>query len=124
MLTDQQADKIAYNLWMDKTDSGKWSDVDRLKSALPIALKECCTEKQRLYITRFFLDRMKMQEISALYGVNKSTVSRVINAGLNKIHDLLRFCSPNLLVCDRPISRLRHKARKMGDRDEDYRQKR
>lgn len=101
VLTDRQIEKMSFDLWLEKTGSGNRSDVDRLKSALPIAFKECCTEKQAIYITRFFLDGMKMKEISALYGVNKSVVSRTINRGLENLYDYLRFCSPDLVACAR-----------------------
>ena len=96
MLREQQLEKASFDLWLTAGDTGNQSDIDRLRRILPIAMKECCTEKQMLYITRFFVDGMMMKDIAVLYGVNKSNVSRGIRLGLRRMRDHLKFCSPEL----------------------------
>lgn len=92
----------------DRGESNQ-QDPDRLKRAIPAVMKECCTEKQALYITRFFADGMKMKDIAAFYGVNKSVVSRTINRGLENLYDYLRFCSPDLVACAKRKGRITQK---------------
>ncbi len=86
MLTDLQEQKASLSRWLLEGATDNQSDMDKLKQMVPIAIKECCTEKQRLYITHYFADQLTMKDIAALYGVNKSSVSRVIRNGLRRMY--------------------------------------
>lgn len=106
MMTKYQEQTASFKLWLEECGEDNQSDIDKLNRMLPIAMKECCTEKQRLYITHFFADRMTMTDIAARYGVNKATVSRVIHTGLRKIYGRLKFCSPELCTVMQKPGRL------------------
>lgn len=49
------------------------------------------TEKQREYITAYYIDGEKQQAIADRYGVHNSTVSRVIQAGMRKLKKIGRY---------------------------------
>lgn len=94
MLSELELDRAAFDLWIGSEGGDNLVELNRVKRILPMVLEECCTVKQLTYIMHYFVDKMTMSEIAKLYGVNKSTVSRQINDGLNKAYPYLRFCSP------------------------------
>lgn len=110
MLYEQQITKASFDFWLTENSSENDESLHRLKRMLPVAMAECCTEKQRLYITHYFVDGMLIPEIAALYGVYKSTVSRTIKAGLRTMHDHFRFCSPELCTAPQKQGSLTKKA--------------
>lgn len=110
MLYESQITKESFDLWIKESSEGNDETLHRLKRMLPVAMEECCTEKQRLYITHCFADGMNISEIAALYGVYKSTVSRSIKRGLRNMYDHLRFCSPELCKVPQKQGSLAQKA--------------
>lgn len=92
--TEAIMERVAFELWTTSASGDNLADLERVKRALPIVLEECVTEKERLYILAYFAGRKKMHEIAYEFGVNKSTVSRVIRRGLDKSYKYLRFVSP------------------------------
>lgn len=53
MLTDQQLKQASFGLWLAEDSTDNHADILRVKRMVPIVMKECCTEKQMLYITHF-----------------------------------------------------------------------
>lgn len=57
------------------------------------------TDRQRLYLDAYYNDGLSMEAIGQLYGVNKSTVARVIHRGLARMQEwvdakkLIRSCA-------------------------------
>lgn len=49
------------------------------------------TEKQKEYITAYYINGEKQQAIADRYGVHNSTVSRVIKAGMRKLKSIGRY---------------------------------
>ena len=49
-------------------------------------LQNGLTKKQKCYIILYYKDRLTMEQIANKYGVNKSTVSRTINAARRRIN--------------------------------------
>lgn len=49
------------------------------------------TEKQREYITAYYINGEKQQAIADRYGVNNSTVSRTIQKGMRKLQKIGRY---------------------------------
>ncbi|OUN08367.1 hypothetical protein B5G43_03030 [Flavonifractor sp. An92] len=92
--TDATLDRAAFELWVRSDGADNLADLDRLRHVLPLVLEECCTATQQLYIQRYFIDRWSVAQIAAMYGVNKSTVSRGIHRGMDRAHKYLRFLSP------------------------------
>lgn len=88
---------------MDKESVRRWemadrednrAALDRARAMLSLALREYVSEKQRIYMLAYFSEELTMQEIAERYGVHRSTVSRMINAGLDRLYDCLRFTDP------------------------------
>lgn len=63
----------------------------RLKRKLPAALSTL-PEKQRMYLLAYYSEHLTMEQLAERFGVNKSTVSRSIQRGKNKLRDYLQFC--------------------------------
>lgn len=49
------------------------------------------TEKQRLYLEAYFLQNMSGPQIARMYGVNPSTVTRVIHRAMDKCRRYLKY---------------------------------
>ena len=49
------------------------------------------TEKQRRAVEDYYLRGLRLSEMAALYGVNKSTVSRTLRRGMDKLRRFLRY---------------------------------
>lgn len=84
----------SYKDWVFADLGDNQEDISRMKKALPIALKNYITETQRKYILAYFGEGLSMKEIGKRYNVNRATVSRTINRGLDRLYDVLRFTSP------------------------------
>lgn len=91
---EYQLDHAAFDLWLMGEGEDNRAELDKVKRILPIVLDECCTRTQKLYIERYFVNGMPIPRIAEYYGVNKSTVSRTIRAGLDRAYGYLRFVSP------------------------------
>lgn len=71
--------------------------MGRLKRNLSRALREDLTERQRMYMTLYYGQNMTMPEIAETCGVNKSTVSRTLKRGRQRLYRCLRYGAANLL---------------------------
>ncbi len=71
--------------------------VNRLKRNLAYALRNDITERQREYMILYYGKCMSMEEIAQQCGVNKSTVSRTLKRGRQRLHRCLRYGAANLL---------------------------
>lgn len=72
-------------------------DLDRVKLNLARCINQDVTEKQRAYLTMYYVDGLKMQEIGQRMGVDKSTVSRTIHRGELRLRRCLRYGAAALL---------------------------
>lgn len=95
MTTDLNMDRFSLKQWSFQNGESNRDDLDRAKQLLPVILTEVLTEKQRDYILKYFSDGMNIVQIAELYGVDRSTVSRTINRGLEKAFQHLRFVGPS-----------------------------
>lgn len=60
-------------------------------------LENGLTKKQKCYIILYYKDNLTMEQIAAKYGVNRSTVSRTINAARRKINErVMRFVNKRI----------------------------
>ena len=71
--------------------------IGRLKRNLVHALKEDVTPRQREYMLLYYGKGMNMAEIGEKFGVNKSTVSRTLKRGRQRLYRCLRYGASNLL---------------------------
>lgn len=65
------------------------ADSSKRETAAALTLRrllfENLTEKQKCYIILYYKDELSMEEIAERFGVAKSTVSRTISRGRNRI---------------------------------------
>ncbi len=73
------------------------AQVGRLKRNLTRALRQDITEKQRRYMVLYYGQNMSMEAIAREFGVNKSTVSRTLKRGRQRLYRCLRYGASNLL---------------------------
>ena len=71
--------------------------INRLKRNLTHALRQDVTERQREYMILYYGNRMTMEAIARQYGVSKSTVSRTLKRGRQRLYRCLRYGAANLL---------------------------
>lgn len=71
--------------------------ISRLKRNLTHALRQDITQRQREYMILYYGRNMTMEAIAKQYGVNKSTVSRTLKRGRQRLYRCLRYGAANLL---------------------------
>lgn len=88
------ADLSVYVQLMSEDNSAQ---LGRLKRNLAHALRHDVTPKQREYLTLYYSEGLNLREISERTGVNKSTVSRTMKRGRERLYRCLRYGARNLL---------------------------
>ena len=73
-------------------------ELSRVKVALWRALHEDVTEKQRRYMLLYYAEGLNMNQIGAQEGVDKSTVSRTIRRGEERLRRCLRYGAKRFLL--------------------------
>ena len=76
---------------------GNQAQMGRLKRNLSHALRQDVTQKQREYMALYYGQGMSMEAIAQACGVNKSTVSRTLKRGRQRLYRCLRYGASNLL---------------------------
>ena len=71
--------------------------INRLKRNLTHALRQDITQRQREYMMLYYGRSMSMEAIAQQCGVNKSTVSRTLKRGRQRLYRCLRYGAANLL---------------------------
>lgn len=71
--------------------------INRLKRNLAYALRQDITARQREYMILYYGQGMSMEAIAKQLGVNKSTVSRTLKRGRQRLYRCLRYGAANLL---------------------------
>lgn len=71
--------------------------INRLKRNLTHALRQDVTQRQREYMILYYGQGMSMEAIARKCGVNKSTVSRTLKRGRQRLYRCLRYGAANLL---------------------------
>lgn len=71
--------------------------INRLKRNLTHALRQDVTQRQREYMMLYYGKSMSMEAIAQQCGVNKSTVSRTLKRGRQRLYRCLRYGAANLL---------------------------
>jgi RNA polymerase sigma factor (sigma-70 family) len=88
------ADLAAYTRFMAEDNSAQLS---RLKRNLSHAMRQDITERQRQYMMLYYGQNMSMETIAKELGVNKSTVSRTLKRGRQRLYRCLRYGAAALL---------------------------
>lgn len=87
-------EKLAFRVWLSGRSESNYSAARR---AMMAAVREELTPVQHRYATAYYVDRRKVSEIAAEYGVDKSTVSLTLKRARARLRRVLRYCSPDLL---------------------------
>ena len=82
------ADMAVYSRQMAADNS---KEVSRLKRNLIRALQEDVTPRQRQALLMYYGEGLNMREIGERLGVDKSTVSRTIKRGEDRLRRCLRY---------------------------------
>lgn len=89
------ADLAMYSRFMAEDNS---EQIGRLKRNLSRAMKQDITERQRQYMMLYYGKNMSMDAIAKELGVNKSTVSRTLKRGRQRLYRCLRYGAAALLA--------------------------
>lgn len=84
------ADMAEYSRQISE-QSTNTQELSRLKRNLIRALREDVTDRQREVLRLYYAERKNMREIGELLGVDKSTVSRTIKRGEQRLKRCLRY---------------------------------
>lgn len=90
---------IEYSQYL-KSLYGRDNSIGRriLIQKLRNALKEELTPRQLYIMKLYFVDELKMPYIADILGVNKSTVSRTLKRGKNRLRKCLQYGASELLI--------------------------
>ena len=103
------ADMAVYAREMAEDNS---QQLGRLKENLARALRQDITDRQRLYLQLYYDQGLTMPQIASRLGVNKSTVSRTIHRGEDRLRRCLRYSDHSLLeekYVQRPVKRKKNR---------------
>ncbi len=78
---------------MPKRYSASLANFSRFPAEAIKAVVASLSQAQKKYCIAYFYEGMNMREISELYGVNKSTVSRTISRAKQNIGSALKYCN-------------------------------
>ena len=77
-------------------------ELTQVKLALWRAIHEDVSEKQRQYLLLYYGEGLNMNEIGERMGVDKSTVSRTIKRGEDRLRRCLRYGAKRFLLEEEP----------------------
>ena len=84
---------LSYEYWSSHgRDNSK--EIRRMIKFLVNAMDKCLTEQQKTCITMVFFDGKTQKEVAIELGLSRSTVSRHIKAGLQKLRDISELYVP------------------------------
>lgn len=88
---------VDMKVYTDLMADDNQEQLNRLKKNLRHALRQDITERQREYMVLYYGRGMSMEAIAIELGVNKSTVSRTLKRGRQRLYRCLRYGAANLL---------------------------
>lgn len=85
-------DMLEQNLSLSDTPKSDNTQLQReLRHLVLRVMRDSLTPRQQQMLGLFFFQQKNTVEIAELLGVNKSTVSRTLNRGMNNLHRALRY---------------------------------
>lgn len=85
----------ALRQWLKADDPD--GEMLHLRRALQKAIREELTDREKLYLSAYYVDRKTQVRIAVENGVDKSTVSRGLSRARRKLARVLQYCSPRLM---------------------------
>ena len=83
--------------WMREEAGDNSLRRQRLLQNLPRAVEQELTPRQREMLALYYYENMNMRQIAVRLGVNKSTVSRTLKRGRQRLYRCLRYGAAALL---------------------------
>lgn len=90
------ADMAVYSRAMSEENTNS-ADITQLKRNLVRALQSDVTPRQREMLELYYAKGLNMRQIGELLGVHKSTVSRTVKRGEQRLKRCLRYGAGTLL---------------------------
>lgn len=94
---DNTFGKVDLSVYTNLMAEDNQEQMSRLKRNLTRALRQDITQRQREYMVLYYGHNMSMEAIAKQCGVNKSTVSRTLKRGRQRLYRCLRYGAANLL---------------------------
>jgi len=88
---------VDYAMYAQLMADDNRDQINRLKRNLTHALRSDITPRQLEYMLLYYGKCMSMEAIAQQCGVNKSTVSRTLKRGRQRLRRCLRYGAANLL---------------------------
>ena len=88
-LDDKNEPIVSYQLYCCGSDNR--SERERMKRLLKRAIRHELTDRQRICVTMYYLEGMKMKEIARSLDLCESTVSRHISAAARKLRRIASY---------------------------------
>lgn len=89
-------------------------ELRTLRGKLGRALREEVTPRQRQVLALYYQGGLTLEEIGSRLGVSRSTVSRTLKRGEDRLRRCLRYGAPGLLEAAPPQRRRNGYSRKSG----------
>ncbi len=88
--------------FIDAMSDASTSHMQRrlLKTALLYTINNGLTERQKQMLMMYYFEDYDQNEIAAILGVNKSTVSRTLKSARTRIKDRLDFLTKRNIILD------------------------
>lgn len=84
-------DRAGLERWLRETAGDNSQRRERLKRNLRRAMKRELTPRQQEIMALYFCENRPMTEIAAMLGINKSTVSRCLRRGQERLRHFLEY---------------------------------
>lgn len=84
-------DRAGLEHWLRETAGDNSQRRERLRRNLRRAMKRELTPRQQEIMALYFFENRSMSEIAALLAVNKSTVSRCLRRGQERLRHFLEY---------------------------------
>ena len=94
--SERRADWAAYNMYLEMLNEPDKNDLIHLQNCIRESIRTDLTEVQRKYLLAY-MSGDSVSEIAAQFGVNKATVSRVLNRALDNLFDHIKYATPRTL---------------------------
>lgn len=91
-----ESNKAALRQWLTADSDAPDLEYDRMKRTVAMAIREEITPKQQEYLTMYYFEKLTMDEIAKVCGVNKATVCRTIHRAEARIAKVMRYAFARL----------------------------
>lgn len=99
---ERSLEKTMFKIWLNASEETNERNIEHLKNCVRVAISECLAPKQKRYLI-LYLNGYNQKEIAEFCGVNKSTVSRIINSAMDRLFDHIKYATPATLHVEKRV---------------------